>query len=355
MRAYPQNCWSIYYNPWCETQTGILGSLEGLPGAGANGSHINRCPVRAEMLSLAQHLEFFTHRCQADLYHYPHFDLPVGLQKVRLVITIHDLYPLIIDGYCSAVKRIYFHCLTKYNVRRAARIITVSRSTKRDVVERLGVSEEKVVVIHPGYTPKYRPINDEQHLEETRDKLKLPGKFILYVGNHKPHKNLMRLLEAYSLQPAALRSVYGLVLSGPITADTNKLRAKAKHLRIEDRIKFIGLIEQGYLPALYNLAALVVLPSLYEGFGLPLLEAMACGTCVACSDRAALPEVAGGAGRMFDPYSAEEMMHVLTKALEEDVGNPAARTAVLKRAAEFSWEKTAEETFRLYKLTAEVT
>ena len=349
VRIHPESRWSIYYNRWSEHQREIVRRLEEQQRAHPDNPALELLAVRAPMLSLRQHLEFLFCRPKVDLYHYPHFDLPVGLGAVPVVLTIHDLYPVLLEGYCSGAKRAYFYRLSKYNARCAARVITVSENSKKDLIEYLGIAEEKIAVIHQGYSPVFRPIDDEKLLGEIRLRLKLPEKFILYTGNHKPHKNLARLLAGYAALPKRLTNEFALVLTGATSGQTDKLRAQAAALGVAGQVKFIGLVREEDLPGLYNLAALVVLPSLYEGFGLPLVEAMACGTCVACSNTSALPEVVAEAGRRFDPCSEQEISWVLAAALDNDVGNPAVRAAVRRRAAEFSWAKTAAKTYEVYR------
>ena len=340
--------WRIFYNPASPPQRKIIQSLQNLP----HHPIINLQPVRSPLLSLRQHFEFLHRRPYADLYHYPHFDAPLSLRKIPLVLTIHDLYPLTIDGYCSFVKRAYFRHLTRANVRRAAAIITNSRHTKNDIIEHLKVPEKKIIVTPLGFSDEFHPIDDADYLLRVRKKYQLPPKFIFYCGNHKPHKNLPRLLRAYALLPAPLKKNFPLALTGEPTGPSQKLLTLARQLGLDKNLSFLGWVDQNDLPALYNLASLLVLPSLYEGFGFPPLEALACGTPVACSNAAAIPEVVGRVGRLFNPYNIDEITAALAAALERDVHNPRTRRRCLNRAARFSWQKTAQKTFQLYQTLA---
>jgi glycosyltransferase involved in cell wall biosynthesis len=340
--------WLIFYNPDSQSQQKIIYHLCNLP----HKPRINPQPVRSPILALRQHLEFLRQRPDANLYHYPHFDAPLGLRHIPLVLTIYDLYPLTIKGYCSPAKRAYFKHLTAANVKRAAAVITISEHSKNDLIEQLGVPEKKIVVTPLGFSDDFHPIDNPEYLQSIRQKYQLPDEFIFYCGNQKPHKNLPRLLRAYARLPQPLRRNFPLRLTG--SPDNNDgLLSLAQDLGLNQDLAFIGWIDQDDLPALYNLASLLVLPSLYEGFGLTPLEALACGTPVACSHAAAIPEVVGSVGRLFDPYSLDDITATISAALQQDINCPNTRRACLDRAAQFSWNKTARQTFQLYQTIAQ--
>jgi len=349
VRQYPQTAWKIYHNPSSKPQQEIVRRLKSLYGNADDGRQLSYQPVKCNCLSLAHHVEFLRFKDDSDVYHYLHFDMPLGMRKIPLVFTVHDLYPLVLPEYCSELKKKFFRYICQENARRAAGVITVSQNTKKDILEHLDIPEEKITVIPQGYSTGFRPIDDVDALKGIAEKYQLPQSFLLYTGNHKPHKNLARLFQAYAILPAALRQEMHLVLTGPITADTENLRQLAMKLGIDRQIKFIGLIDPDDLPGLYNLACLLVLPSLYEGFGLPPLEAMACGKPVVCARAGALPEVVGSAGRLFDPYDVDDIASVLTEAIDKDINDPLRRNMLLGRAAEFGWEKTAQKTYQLYE------
>ena len=352
VRRHPETSWRIYHNTWSAPQQEIVRLLQRDQDNQTEKGRIDYRPVRFGCLSLRHHLEFLRYHDDADLYHYLHFDLPLGMRKIPVVVTIHDLYPLVLPGYCSAVKRGCFKFIAQRNARRATRVITVSKNTKKDIIEHLDIPAEKVIVINQGYSPEFHPIDDDEFLNGIRGKYDLPVKFILYTGNHKSHKNLARLLEAYERLPGKLRKAFPIVLTGPITAETQKLTEQAHNLNIDKQVKFIGMIPGDDLPALNNLASILVLPSVYEGFGIPLVEAMACGTPVLCSNAGAMPDVVADAGQLFDPYDIEQISQTLKEALENDVDNPVVRQSCLGRAEMFSWEKTAQQTYQLYESIA---
>ncbi|MCP4712115.1 MAG: glycosyltransferase family 4 protein [Planctomycetes bacterium] len=349
VQNYTDTQWHLFYNPDSQPQLDIIQKLQKLP----HNPAIDLLPVRSPILSVRQHLEFFRCRPDADLYHYTHFDAPVGLRNPPLVLTILDLYPLTLPNYCSTVKRQYFKRLTKYNAQRAAIIATISEYSKKDIVEHLGIPEQKIVVTPLGFTSDFHPIDNQLHLDLISKKYQLPPEFIFYCGNHKPHKNLTRLVTAYAQLPEPLKKKFPLVLTGKPEGPSRRLSQLADKLHINQHVSFTGWIDQQDLPALYNLASLFILPSLYEGFGLPPLEAMACGTPVACSNATAIPEVIGSAGRLFDPYNTEQITSVLQTAIEQDINNPQIKQSCLDRAAQFSWGKTAQITHQIYQNTTQ--
>ncbi len=337
----PQHVWRIYHNPWCATQRQIIQQI--------NEPELSLYPVNSTCLSLKQHWEFHTLADDSDIYHYPHFDMPLLWKGRRLVITIHDLHPLTVPNYCSPLKRAYFKYIIGRNARRAARIITISQCSKRDIIEHLNISPDKIDIVPQGYSYDYCPITDSEKLEAVREKYELPQNFIFYTGNHKIHKNLARLFEAFAGLPQNLQNKFPLVLTGPFSPETDQLRGLAEKLNIISKVNFLGLVDFEELPALYNLASLLVLPSIYEGFGFSPLEALACGTPVACSNATAIPEVVGTAGRLFDPYNVEEMTATLKVALEQDVNDSGVREKCLERARQFSWPATARKTLDVYR------
>jgi glycosyltransferase involved in cell wall biosynthesis len=287
----------VVYNPASEPQQALLAQL-----TGATGVSVEPYPVRSGCLTLGQHVEFLTRRFGADVYFYPHFDAPWIPVGPKLVLTVHDLYPLVLPGYCSRGRRAFFAGLTRRNCRRAARVLTVSEHTAGDLTERLGIPREKITVVHNGVDESFRPL-DSGVLAQVRQKYNLPERFILCTGNHKPHKNLARLLQAYaSLHLQGL----ALVVTGRdrYTAGLELMVAK---LCPGGQVHWLGQVPAGDLPGVYNLATLYVLPSLYEGFGLGALEALACGTAVVAAKAAAIPEVVGEHARLFDPRDCAEM------------------------------------------------
>ena len=343
----------FYHNPWCEYQQGLVAQIrEAYPERVSDGQ-IRFTDIEPACLTLKHHFAFGGKGKDADVSHYLHFDMPLSMKSQALVQTIHDLYPLCIPRYCGALKRSYFEMITRRSTRRARLVISVSQQTRQDLIKYLEVPEEKLVVIPHGYNEAFQRIKDESQLETVRQRHQLPERFVLYTGMHKPHKNLSRLFQAFARLKPAIREYFPLYLTGPETEDTAQLKALANELGIQETVHFLGLLPGEDLPALYNLASLYVLPSLYEGFGFGPLEAMACGTPVACSNSGALPEVVGPAGWLFDPYSVEAMSDRLHAALENDVGDPRVTSDCLRQARRFSWSKSAKMTHDVYRQASE--
>ncbi len=349
VKNHPDCHWVLYYNPWCSSQTEIVDKLSELYPSRVESGEICFVTVQAACLSLKHHIEFRKFNDDSDLYHYLHFDMPLGIKANRHLVTVHDLYPITLPGYCSSLKQLYFKSITRKSCQRSEKVIAISHHTKKDIIENLGIEESKIEVIHQGYSDRYGKVSDQQQLDQVKNKYQLPENFILYTGIHKPHKNLERLFQAYARLPKLQLDYFNLILTGPINQDTEKLKELAKSLGIESKVSFKGMLPIEDLPALYTLAKLFVLPSLYEGFGVPPLEAMACGTPVACSNATAIPEVVGNVGRLFNPTDIDHMADTISQALETDIDDSDLQKKCIEQAAKFSWEKTAKRTFQMYE------
>ena len=341
------------HNRASEPQRDLLAELETLAGRQGPAVALEPYAVGSPCLTLPQHVEFLARRVPADVYHYPHFDAPLQIGGPRLVVTIHDLYPLTLAGYCSRGRRAYFTALTRHNCRRAKRIIAVSHHTARSLRDRLGVAADKIAVIHHGRDEAYRPCDDAGVLEAVARAHGLPERFVLTTGNHKPHKNLAGLLRGCALLPAAWREEFPLVLTGQ-DRYTDGLRRLACELGIDGEVRWLGHVPAEHLPGLYCLASLYALPSFDEGFGFGALEALACGTAVAAAKAGAIPEVVGEAARLFDPHRPEAIADAIEHAIREDIDDARLREQRLEQAAKFSWAKAARETWDIYREVAAV-
>jgi len=281
-----------------------------------------------------------------DLYHSPHYTLPLGLGGSS-VVTIHDLIPLRFPGYFNAVKKACAWALMKHAVRNAGAIITDSEFSRRDLLEMFRVPEEKVHAIHCGVDSQYARLQDGERIQSIRRMYGLESPFVLYVGSLKPHKNIPTLLEAFSL--LAKKNVeVNLVFVGESLSSRSSLAGKAEALGLVGRIHDLGFVSGEDLAAIYNCAEMVVLPSLYEGFGLPAIEAMACGTPAIVSNATSLPEVAGRGALVVDPRSAGEWAEAMKSILEDSSlrGDLIARG--FENASRYSWKRNARETLRIY-------
>ena len=290
-------------------------------------------------------VDFFV---RADVFHFPNFVIP-PLKKGKAVVTIHDLafrrYPEYIEP-----KNLSF--LTEQlprTLKRADSVIVNSEFTKNELISFYDIVPEKVRVTRLGVSEEFRPVEEPGFLEETRKRYQLPKRFILSLGTLEPRKNVPALLKAYSRLRQSPGFEHKLVFAGMKGWLYDGIFEQIKRLNLENQVLFIGYVPEEDLPFLYNLSELFVFPSLYEGFGLPVLEAFACGVPVIVSDRASLPEVAGDAAILIDP----EDIDALTRGMKNVLGNEDLRTELIakgfRRAKEFSWEKTARETLRVYE------
>ncbi|MDI6689770.1 MAG: glycosyltransferase family 1 protein [Actinomycetota bacterium] len=288
-------------------------------------------------------------RADLDVFHSPHFVWPY-ITPCPSVVTIHDLIPLISPEVMpSRLARIYYRWMNKRATSRAKRVIAVSKSTKQDLVRLLGVSEAKIKVIQEAVDERYKVVRDRELLKTIRGKYDIKQKFILNVGNPKPHKNWSRLIEAFFKLMLESRRNYQLVLVGPKYSEHSEIDHLIRRSGLEKRVTFTGIIGEEDLLLLYNAAEVFVFPSLYEGFGLPPLEAMACGIPVICSNTSSLSEVVGNAALMIDPYNVSEIAEAIGKVLTDNSLREKLRERGLARVNKFSWKKTAEATLKIYR------
>jgi glycosyltransferase involved in cell wall biosynthesis len=285
-------------------------------------------------------------RERIDLLHSMAFVQPLVLGCAG-VVTIYDLSFFLFPQRLPSWRRAYLRWGTASSARRATRVIAISSSTKHDIVRLLGVSESKVDVVACGVDDDFRPIESKEQLESLRRKRHLPPEMLLFVGTLEPRKNLTTLLRSYAL----LRQRFDpppLVVGGPKGWHHEEVFALAEELGLQEHVRFPGYIPRDELPHWYNAALLFVYPSLYEGFGLPPLEAMACGTPVVASNTSALPEVVGDAGLLVEPTDAEGMADAMYRVLADSELKDTLRAKGLERARAFSWQRAARETARTY-------
>jgi glycosyltransferase involved in cell wall biosynthesis len=237
-------------------------------------------------------------------------------------------------------------------VRHAGAVIAVSQKTKEDILEAFHVKEEKVSVVHNGVRGSFRKLADSESVRQFRVARGLNQPFLLFVGNVKPHKNVPALLEAFALVHSRYRDL-DLVFAGGDCLGNASLKELSEKLRISNRIRDLHQLEEPELVRAYNAAEAVILPSLYEGFGFPALEAMACGTPAIVSGGGALPEVVGDAAIVVEPANGESLANAIVSLL----GDPKKRSVLIEkgtaRAADFSWNKVGEQTLAIYERVLE--
>jgi len=292
-------------------------------------------------------LRFELHKVNLDVLHSPDFIPPLQFNSVHRVITVHDLAFLRYPHLLTKSSARYYGQIDRA-VRRAEHIIAVSRSTREDLMNLLGVPEEKITVIHEAADPIFRPIPREEAVAHLKQRYDLPSEYILFVGTIEPRKNLNALLLAHHV----LRTHYNLdpavVIAGEQGWLTEELYALVEELDLSDRYLFLGNVSNEELVYLYNAATFLVHPALYEGFGLPPLEAMACGTPVIVSNVSSLPEVVDDAALLVDPLDVEAWAVAMQQLLTNTSLHEELRQKGLRRAQSFSWERAARETLDVY-------
>jgi len=299
---------------------------------------------RAEQLALPIELA----RLRLDLLHSPDF-IPPFMGRFRRVITVHDLNFLYYPQFLTTESRRYYNDQIERAVRVADHILADSHATRLDLIKLLNVPDEKITVVWLAPQVSVYRILEPAEIAAARDRLKLPDRFILFAGTLEPRKNVAGLLRAYRLLLDRLAEFPDLILAGSrgwLFDETRKLIAE---LRLTDRVRWIDSPPDADLAALYNLASVFVLPSHYEGFGLTVLEAMACGAPVIISDRGSLPEIAGGAALDIDPDDPVELAEAIERVLTDDALQRELRRKGLDRVKEFSWERCARETLAVYQ------
>lgn len=275
----------------------------------------------------------------------PYYKCPLWA-PCPVVLTIHDLFFIQYPGQRRPLYDAVMTWLARLYVSRAAAVITDSEYSKRAIMERIGVPETKVTVIPVALGAEFRP---QPLSDAVRHRYGITDPYILYVGNFKPHKNLARLIQAYAALPETLRKTYRLVLAGGDRDHRPALERQVRSLGLDGLVLFSGSIEDKNLPEIYSGCALFVLPSLEEGFGLPALEAMACGVPVAAANRAAIPEVVGQAAVLFDPDNVASIGEAMERILSQGELRERLRQQGLQRAGEFTVERTAGRVLALLR------
>lgn len=283
-----------------------------------------------------------------DLFHATDFVLP-PLQKGKALLTVHDLSFLLYPEQTQPELVRYLSKVVPSSIQRASLVLADSESTKADLMRLLALPEEKVEVVYCGVDTRFSPASDEETLSQVRVRYGLDRPFILTLGTLAPRKNLARLLEAFALMRQSVALPHRLLVAGVAGWRSESLPLQVERLGLVGEVIFLGFVPEEDLPALYTLADLFVYPSLYEGFGLPPLEAMACGTPVAASNASSLPEVLGDAGLLFDATSPEAMAEALHRALTDGELRLQMRERGLRRAASFTWERAAQKLLGLYQ------
>jgi len=285
---------------------------------------------------------------QYDLLFVPTYSTPYFFPG-KVVVTIHDLIFCRHPEWTDKKQALRFATIVRHSAKKADHIIAVSEATKKDILDLTDVPEDKVTVIYEGVDEIFRQL-DQHGLDRIREKHQLRHPFILHVGAIHPRRNISRLIEAFAFLRREKNCQHELRLVGSISdKEASELQYKTQKLGIEDVVHCHGILSDQDLVGFYNLADVFIYPSLYEGFGLPVLESMACGTPVITSNRSSLPELAGDAAILVDPESVDEIAY----AIHELISNRDLRKQLVEcgtiRVQKFSWLKTTKQTLKLFE------
>ncbi len=288
-----------------------------------------------------------------NIFHSPHYTVPLKC-RVPVVTTFHDMTFFSHPEVHEKSKVIFFQRMIPIAAQRADAIIAVSESTKKDVVNFLNLPKDKVDVIYEGVDVNfYRPISKDQKVDLIRERYGLEKDFLLFVGTLEPRKNIEGVIKAFLQVTKKTKKQYNLVVGGTKGWHYKSIFELVQKMNLHREVIFTGYVPEEDLPYLFNAASVFVYPSFYEGFGIPPLEAMACGTPLVTSNISSLPEVVADAGLLVDPFSTDEIADAIIRVLtDQNLCSELARKG-RKRAQLFSWEKAAKETLAVYRRVAE--
>lgn len=282
-----------------------------------------------------------------DVLHSPHYTMSL-FNSAPSVVTFHDMTFFLYPEQHELYKKVFFRASIRFSARRARTIIADSESTRQDILRLLKLDPSRVVAVPLGVSPDFRRTDDYAALEAMRQKYHLPDQIILYVGVLEPRKNLPTLVRAF--KSLVDRGVpHSLVLTGRRGWMHAELFQVVEDLGLRGRVIFLGYVPDEDLPLLYNAADLFVYPSLYEGFGLPVLEAMSCGVPVITSNVSSMPEIAGDTGILVNPHDADALADAMQLVLTDRALRDKLARNEQVRARMFSWERTARETLAVYE------
>jgi len=333
-----------------DTEYVIFGRPEDREVLGSLGRNFRTVAETAGKYSVAEQIKIpmAIRREGVTLFHEPHYTLP-PLVRCKSVVTIHDCIHLMFPQYLpSRFAHLYARTSIRLAARRATRVMTVSESSKRDILRFVDTEPDKIDVIYNAYDERFAIDPREEDVVRVRERFQLESEFVLYAGNVKPHKNLERLIEAFHLVRRRGLDHLKLVLIGDEISKYTALRRAVHHHQLHKYVRFLGYLPEETLAVMYRLAGVFVFPSLYEGFGLPPLEAMASGTPVVTSNVSSLPEVAGDAAVLVDPYDPQAIADGIYQVLTDEQLRRDLRRKGVARAGMFSWEQSVRRIRAIY-------
>lgn len=293
---------------------------------------------------------FELYKERLDLIHFTHFNSPILYFK-KSIVTIHDITPYFFPGHKmkSIFRKIGFRMVFSSSVIKAKKIIAVSNATKNDVIKHFKINPEKIEVIYEGADEQFRKIENQEVIEQLRQKYQIEKPFLFYTGVWRNHKNLVGLIKAFKIIQEKYELDISLVLGGKEDPYYPEVRKTWEELGLNSRIIPVGFIDQKELPTFYNAAYAFIIPSFYEGFGLIGLEAMNCGTPVISSNSTSLPEILGNAAIYFNPHDPNDMAEKIHMVFQDKNLYNELRDKGFEQVKKYSWKEMTEKTLKLYK------
>jgi glycosyltransferase involved in cell wall biosynthesis len=305
-------------------------------------------PARAYSVGEQLRIPLSLRRERVDLFHAPHYVLP-PLTRCRSIVTIHDCIHLMFPQYLpNRIAYGYARAALWTAARRSDRVLTVSEASKRDILRYFQVPAQKIEVIYNAIDDRFRREPPDEEVTRVRERYQLDRQYVLYAGNIKPHKNLERLIDAFHRLRQGGMDRLRLLIIGDEISRYPTLRRAVHRYQLHHHVRFLGFVPDETLAVLYRLAAVFVFPSLYEGFGLPPLEAMASGTPVVTSNVSSLPEVVEDAAVLIDPYDPASIAGGILRALTDEPLRRDLQAKGLARARAFSWEQSVRRIREIY-------
>ena len=315
--------------------------------------NLKKWPVNYKHYTYSEQLFFpsVLKKAKLDLIHYTNFNTPVLFNMQKNVVTVHDLTLWFFPGrkQKSWLRRTVYRHVIRKSCENATRIIAVSKGTKADIIKYLDIKKEKIDVVYESAPKRYRETIDKKRLEMVKGKYNISRPYFLYVGEQRPHKNLVRLIRAFATFKRQYQLDYQLVLVGKIDSNAPEIPETIKHLGLQDDVITTGYIADKDLPYFYAGAFSFVFPSLYEGFGIPPLEAMAAGVPVISSNASVMPEILGDAALFFNPKNLEDMAQTMYKLATTYRLQKELRDKGFKQIKKYSYTKMVKETLEVYK------
>lgn len=288
-------------------------------------------------------------RFQLDLFHSPISYIPFGV-RIPAIVTIHDLGFFHFPEHYTKLRCKFLQKMIALAANKATKIIAISDYTKNDIIETFKINSDKLVRIYEGFdAERFKITYTEEQIQEIRNKYRLPEKYVLSVGHLEPRKNYLRLLKAFHQVREQEKIPHKLIIVGRENWLFTPFYELLDQLKLQEAVSFTGFVEQVDLPAVYQLADLFTLPTLFEGFGFPALESMAAGTAVVCSNATSLPEICKQAAVYYNPYDVDDMSDKLIQVLHNEHLKQSLIQKGFENIKRFSWERCAQQTMKVYQ------